>query len=174
MLQKGSVDQMIDLLTHIKRKYNAGYPIRKAYQDAVETVSKNYKRTYQTIGDLCRRRLKLSEIKEFIDKLEDWINGNPDKLKQLLLQNSETFCRQQIMQFFDNEILGVTTEPQTESTAPIEEHEIFTVRLNKNHAKKLKVLTVMNEFSIHKKLADYLENKIEEEYASWLKTQVSN
>jgi hypothetical protein len=174
MLKKSSVEQMIDLLTHVKRKCNAGYSIRKAYQEAVLTISKNYNVAYQTIGDLCCRRLKLSEINIFINKLEDWIHGNPDKLKQLLLQNSETSCRQQIVQFFDNEILGVTTKPQVDGNIPIEEHEIFTVQLHKDYAKKLKVLTVMNELSIHKKLTDYLENKIEEEYTSWLKTQVSN
>jgi hypothetical protein len=101
MLQAQSVNQLLQVLESTRRKHGHGNSLPAAYQEAIHDVSSRHHVRYQTIGDLCRRRLALSDIAEFVNLLDRWLRGDPGPLKSRILQHSVSAARSSIEHFFD-------------------------------------------------------------------------
>ena len=100
MLQLDSVHQLLQVLELTRRSYRRGIPLGRAYQDAIRDVSSRHHVRYQTIGDLCRRRLGLGDMNEFVSLLTSWLAGNPTPLKQRVTQHSESTTRGLVDNYF--------------------------------------------------------------------------
>lgn len=169
MLKSMTVKQMIDVLESFKVEYQRHHVVTKAYQTAVDKVSKKYGVAYQTIGDLCSRRMRLESINAFYNLLEKWMLGKPEPLKQLILRNTDTSARHEIVEYFGNVAQGISG--CNESFLEEELFETFSIQLQKEKAKKLKVLSIMNSLSVSDKLREQVEKAIEDEYRIWLRKQ---
>lgn len=101
MLQMDSVHQLLQVLELSGRSHRRGHPIGSAYQDAIRDVSSRHHVRYQTIGDLCRRRLGLTDMNEFVLLLTRWLAGDPIPLKQRIVQNSESAARPLVENYFN-------------------------------------------------------------------------
>lgn len=100
MLTPDSVRQLIDVLTLVRHAHSRGVPVPRAYQDAVRDVSNRHRVRYQTIGDLCRRRLALRDVDQFLDMLGRWLRGDATPLKQAMQRNADHVARPLIDTFF--------------------------------------------------------------------------
>ena len=99
-LTHDSVQQLLDVLDRAYRNQAHGIPLPTAYHNAVRDVSNRYNVTYQTIGDLCRRRLGLDEIREFIDLLARWFRGETDPIRRRIKRQSPSTTYAMIDAFF--------------------------------------------------------------------------
>lgn len=100
MLQVQSVNQLLQVLDFTRRSHSRGTSLTAAYQDAIRDVSSRHHVRYQTIGDLCRRRLALGDIADFVNLLERWLRGDPEPLKFRILEHSVSAAHLGINGFF--------------------------------------------------------------------------
>lgn len=102
-LTPGSVDQLLQVLDRAQRNHTKqGAVVSTAYQDAVRHVAQRHGVTYQTIGDLCRRRLGLGGIDEFYHLLNQWFSGDPDPLRRKILKYASGDTHSIVKAFFEN------------------------------------------------------------------------
>lgn len=163
MLKSKSVDQILDVLTESRARHSNGEPLIRAYQRAVEAVSKDYHVAYQTIGDLCRRRLQLPTINSFYNLLEQWVMGNPDPLMNVLQTHTTIQNHGKLNAYFGErkqEIASITTKGET-----------FTFRLSDDAAKKLKILSIECG-SPSEWLSRAVPEVINARYKDWLNDQI--
>jgi hypothetical protein len=111
-LTPGSVQQLLEVLDRTRRNFKQGVPQPTAYQDAVRDVSRHYGVTYQTIGDLCRRRLAFREISEFMFLLDRWLRGDSEQLRRRLRQRSAPTTHDIIDRFFKAVDSKATASPK--------------------------------------------------------------
>ena len=169
MLTSKSIEQILAVLTRIRARCLRHDSIKKAYQGAVYETSKNYDVTYQTIGDLCRRRLGLKNIDQFHGLLEKWIAGNAEPLMSVLISKTASRNHYKIRDYFgrkNHEFVVENTRP------PGSEEESFTIRLPRDIAKRLKVLSLMSGDSLPKWLSEVVTQVVEQRYKEWLATQI--
>jgi hypothetical protein len=95
-----SVQQLLEVLGGTARHHRNGTPFPAAYHDAVRDASKRFGVTYQTIGDLCRRRLGLTDITEFMDLLGGWLHGQHEPLQRRIKEQANPGTHGLIDQFF--------------------------------------------------------------------------
>lgn len=96
-----STGQLLRVLDGVQRNYGrAGLP--EAYHDAVREVALTHQVAYQTIGDLCRRRLGFDSIDEFIALLREWLGGHPTRLQKRINEYSEIGGRLLVDKFFEH------------------------------------------------------------------------
>ncbi len=164
MLTPKGVDQLLSVLTKFRSAYANGHHPSQSLQDAVDKVRKEYNVTYQTIEDLCRRRLGLERIERLHNLLEKWVIGDSDPLKNVLLQHADTICHRKISDYFNHEKpLSISQTSQLQ--------EPFTLRLDTNVVKKFKVLELMVGPSEPDWLAKKVSDIIDERYDKWLNEQ---
>ncbi len=164
MLKRKSVEQIMAVLKRFQIRQRAGDPVTKAYQQAVEDVSKEYDVAYQTIGDLCRRRLGLGAINEFYNRLEKWVAGDPKPLAELLASHTSIEGRQLIEDFFQEDLARLPTTERDKT-------ELFSVRIEGAQARKLKAMLLVKGISVSDWLSKCVTKFINEEYKSWLATE---
>jgi hypothetical protein len=161
MLEMKSVEQIVAVLKRFHARQQAGDPIDKAYQQAIEEVSRQYRVAYQTIGDLCRRRLGLQAIHEFYDLLEKWTLGDPRPLAELLRRHTGVEGRQQIDAFFFE---GVAAP-----AVPVSDNvESISVSLKVSQARKLKAMLLVKGVPVSDWLSRNVSRLIDEEYKGWV------
>jgi len=114
-LTHGSVQQLIQVLERTAKHHRNGAPLPTAYRDSVRDVSRRHGVTYQTIGDLCRRRLALSDIGEFMDLLGKWLRGDADPLRHRIKRHSTRTAHAEVDHFFST---TVPSGSETSVTAP--------------------------------------------------------
>ena len=102
MLEPSSLEQMFFVLRTFKLRYSAGDDVEEAYRGAVDQASRHFGVTYQTIGDLCRRRLGLAQIDEFYGLLRQWVSGSSMQLRDLIKRYTEPAYHCEIDSFFWN------------------------------------------------------------------------
>jgi hypothetical protein len=168
MLKPKSVDQFFDVLTKFKTEYAKGYPVAKAYQGAVEEIRKKYSVAYQTIGDLCRRRLGLRTIEDFYGLLEKWVVGDTEPLISVLMNNTKEYSHSKIFDYFKE--IGGKPEKQ-KANSFVAKPEAFNLSLEHETAKKLKVLSLMEENNSSVWLSNAVSEIVEQRYAKWLDNQ---
>jgi len=168
MLHSKSVNQILDVLTKFRARHSRGEPVIKAYQGAVEDVRKDYHVAYQTIGDLCRRRLQLATINNFYNLLEQWIMGNAEPLLDVLLAHTIKQDHGKLSSYFYEGKQKFGTQ-KTASFAL--EGETFTFRLGGDAAKKLKILSIESGSS-SEWLIQVVSEVVNRRYKDWLNDQL--
>ena len=168
MLQSKSVDQILDVLAKFRTRHSNGEPLIRAYQGAVEAVCKDYRVAYQTIGDLCRRRLQLPTINSFYNLLEQWVMGNPGPLLSVLQTHTTKRHHDKLCAYFGQGEQEVVAGKTTSITA---KGETFTFRVSGDAAKKLKILSIESGSP-----AEWLSRTVPEvvnaRYKDWLNDQL--
>lgn len=146
MLTPTSVEQALMVLSRISAANRAGLPVLQACHRAISETSKHYGKTYQTIEDLIRRRLGLERIDDFHALIEKWMEGQPAELRDLLLSHSDPAMRANVRDFFET---GGAVEMVREFGGPSASRpqtlEQFTFSLDRETAKKLRVLALMDD-----------------------------
>src|SRR5688572_19600734 len=100
MMTVKTVQQLLQVFRLFRDNHASGKPLHRSYHDAVRDVARLHSVTYQTIGDGCRRRLRLKDIGELYELLAAWVKGDPHGLIQQLKQNSDLSTHAEIDQFF--------------------------------------------------------------------------
>lgn len=136
MLSRDSVDQLLYVLRLFRERYETGQPLRKAYRQAVRQAADHYGVAYQTLGDLCRRRLNLARISEFYALLQRWVDDDAGPLAACLAAASAVSAHEDIDVFFRAE-LGSGADA---STGASNELERISFRLPVREARMLRAL----------------------------------
>lgn len=168
MIQSKSVNQILNVLTKFRARHSRGEPIIKAYQGAVDEVRKSYDVAYQTIGDLCRRRLQLRTINDFYNLLEQLVLGNCKPLMDVLMAHTRREDHHRIANYFNQEKPKGSVESPP---FPREEGETFTFRLSHDAGKKLKILSIESE-SPSEWLSQAVSEVVYRRYKDWLSDQL--
>ena len=169
MLEPKSVDQFLDVLAKFRVGYNRGCSVPKAYQEAVEETRKKYDVAYQTIGDLCRRRLGLRTIEDFYGLLEKWVVGDNEPLISVLMSNTKEHNHSKIIDYF-KEIDGKPSAQKANFC--ITKRESFNLSLGCDTAKRLKVLSLMEENDSSVWLSKVVSEIVEQRYTKWIENQI--
>ena len=101
MLKSESVTQLLQVLELTRRSVGRGIPLERAYQDGIRDIANRHSVAYQTIGDLCRRRLGLEDISAFVALLEQWVRNSAEPLRRVIVKNSEPSAKRNIDAYFD-------------------------------------------------------------------------
>ena len=86
MMTPKTVEQLLQVFRLFRDNHASGKPLHTSYHDAVREVARLNSVTYQTIGDGCRRRLRLKDINELYELLAAWVKGDSRGLVQQLKQ----------------------------------------------------------------------------------------
>ncbi len=148
MLNPNSVQQLLQVLRLFRENHRGGRYPEDSFHEAVRTVANNYRVTYQTIGDGCRRRLELT-ANEPHEMLLAWIRGEPRPLLCQLKKYSDPAAHSEIDKFFS------TTEPPTSPkpkpsvmSPPRDESEAVSFRLHAHDARLLRALAELEGVSV--------------------------
>jgi len=164
MLRRESAKQVIHVLQRFRVRHRAGEAVVKAYQHAVDDARDKYDVAYQTIGDLCRRRLGLRSVNNFYNLLEKWTMGDSSGLARVLLEHTRSEDHDLIKDFFGE----VASPPSRHTEAKMEG---FSVRLDGDRAKKLKVLSVVRDVDGTDWLSEAVSQVVDREYYEWLRAE---
>lgn len=104
-LQSNTIGQLLGVLTNFKQNYAYLKNLNDAYQKAIQQVANKHKVTYQTIGDLCRRRLGLRDITEFQNLLKAWVSGDDKPLIEVIIKCCYVSDHKQIEEFFSKNVI---------------------------------------------------------------------
>jgi hypothetical protein len=167
MLRRESIEQILKVLKRFQIRQRTSHSVIRAYQGAVEDVRKEYDVAYQTIGDLCRRRLGLDSINEFYNYLEKWVVGDPKPLVQLLCRHAESEGQHLVRDFFQVSC-DLPPVPRSENS---EDSEVFSIQVKDTQARKLKAMSMVKGISVSDWLSRCVAELIEEEYKKWLATE---
>ncbi len=173
MMTRKTVIQLLQVFEEFRNSYLSGVPLHKSYQDAVRKVASHYSVTYQTIGDGCRRRLKLDEISQLYGLLENWMQGDSKGLCSQLTENSDPNAHPEIESFFSKagSYLGSTS---TEPVASITEQkgEPFTFRLSDTDARMLRALAEIEGSSPSQLVADIVQEAVQKKMKDFAEKMV--
>lgn len=140
-----TVDQLLQVFRLFREKFAGGMPLRKSYRESVREVADRHAVTYQTIGDGCRRRLNLGEIRELYDLLQHWVDGDPRPLMKQLKGASDPSAHQEIADFF---VAGSKAGGEQGSPAvPEARFATFSFQLRERDARMLRALAEIEGMS---------------------------
>ncbi|MCF7954508.1 MAG: hypothetical protein K9M75_01780 [Phycisphaerae bacterium] len=168
MLRADSIRQMEDVLAIVKAKYNKGTNIKKACREAIEEVSKRYEKRYQTINDLCTRRLN-QNIDSFYLQIAEWLHGKPQMLIKAIQDHIDSHSLNEITLFLNSD---ANQKESSFRTQRVLNEETFSFRLDNHVAKKLKVLAISSEEDTAEWLTMAVTEIINQKYNLWLSEQV--
>ncbi|MFZ0034071.1 MAG: hypothetical protein WAK60_03660 [Sedimentisphaerales bacterium] len=182
MLTTDSVSQMIETLKRFMYKYSKTHNIATAQKEAIKEVSEIWRVGLADIHDLCTRRIGFvgsGSIDKFRNLLENFVLGDSEALKSIILKHSETQNRTEVAKFFEEHKSFVTEKSPVFGATPLklrerifaEVKETFSFQLEPDIAKMLKVLSVMKDASTSDWLADIVPKVVKQKYAEWLDKQ---
>jgi hypothetical protein len=175
MLRPYRVEQMLRVLVRFRDGYSKSYDVDKAHIAAMDDVAQERRITRQTVQDMCTRCLSLPNIFKFRDLLEKWVTGDPKPLLGVLKQHTETGFHAEIEAvLIQDTVRGAASTPvvrQPSVRAAQRLHENFSLALDPETAKKLRVLSVMQGVSIPDWLQRVVADAIKKEYTVWLDSQ---
>jgi len=149
MMTPQTVQQLLQVFRNFRDNHASGKPLHRSYQEAVRTVARNHSVTYQTIGDGCRRRLRLNEINELYELLAAWVKGDSRGLMRQLKDNSDPAAHPDIEQFFaDGTATSVDVKRPSPKGPSQEESETFSFRLPARDARMLRALAELEGVSV--------------------------
>lgn len=167
-LQPKTIGQLFEVLTEFRSNYSYLKNITDAYQKAIQQVSSRYKVTYQTIGDLCRRRLGLRDIVEFQNLLRAWVNGDYRPLCETIIKCCYVSDHDKVTAFFQNEPSSVTTSDKQELTNEVE----FKLKLDSALVNKIEILAKFEGITVNSFVTEILTAEIETKTRELLKKLV--
>ncbi|MGA2914787.1 MAG: hypothetical protein ABSE89_02040 [Sedimentisphaerales bacterium] len=182
MLRPESVKQMIQVLIRFKDKYTRYNNIDKAHREAVDEVAQQWQIGRTGIHDMCLRRLKLTNIANFRNLLEKWMLGDSAPLLQLLCKFTPSYFYAEIENVLTKDKTNLASLlPKTHTTFSKVVQRLdksFNFSIDPDTAKKLKVLSVMEDISTSESESDWLRKIVTEvvnkRYADWLNIQSQN
>lgn len=141
MMRRQTVEQLLLVFRSFRERYAGGKPLHKAYQKAVRDAADRHGVTYQTVGDGCRRRLKLKEIHELYALLARWMEGDSEPLAKRLKAASDPSCYDDIAEFFrpSKIFVAAAAGPTSASTSP-DRFDTFSFRLPQHDSRMLRAL----------------------------------
>lgn len=141
MLRQNTLRQLLEVFRIFWVSHGKELPLQQSYQEAVRRVAKDHGVTYQTIGDGCRRRLKLRDISELYTLLEKWAKGDAGGIIALLKRNTDSNDHAGIENFFHNPLLASPNSSMDVNLHQEEiKSEIFSVRLPQKEARTLRAI----------------------------------
>lgn len=163
MMKRHTVEQLLNVFRLFRERYARGEPLHKSYREAVREVAKIHGVTYQTIGDGCRRRLKLNDIRELYELLSRWMDGYPDPLVEQLKTASDPSIHDEIVEFFGpSSTKGPMTPPHIPPMASEGKFTTFSVRLPERDARMLRALAEIDGVSSAEMLGDLVKTAVAE------------
>ena len=153
MMKGQTVEQLLLVFRLFRESYARGKPLHKAYQEAVREVADGHAVTYQTIGDGCRRRLKLISIRELYALLARWMEGDPEPLAKQLKAASDPSAHDDIMEFFGSEARPATSDSRFDT---------FSLRLPERDARMARALAEIEGVSTKELLSRLVESAVAE------------
>lgn len=138
MLRHQTVDQLLQVFRLFHVNFAGGLPLRKAYREAVREVADLHGVAYQTIGDGCRRRLNLDEIRELYDLLQHWVDGDPGPLMTQLKGASYPSTHDEIAGFFGD--ASRAADRHGPPAVPEARFATFSFKLRERDARMLRAL----------------------------------
>lgn len=168
-LTSTTLDQILEVIKKSKSYYVSGSTIDKSIKMGIKNVSELYDVAYQTIEDACRRRLGLGKINEFRRMLSEYFNGNPNDIKTILREHTDTDLHNKINAFFNgNDTSLKNTDEKTEcltSHRQVQENktEIFAVRLDEETSKKIRIVSGFFGVSPSEWISENIKKKINED-----------
>ena len=153
MMKGQTVEQLLLVFRLFRESYARGKPLHKAYQEAVREVADGHAVTYQTIGDGCRRRLKLISIRELYALLARWMEGDPEPLAKQLKAASDPSAHDDIMEFFGSEARPVTSDSRFDT---------FSIGLPERGARMARALAEIEGVSTSELLSRLVESAVAE------------
>lgn len=148
-----TVEQLLLVFRSFRERYARGKPLHKAYQEAVREVADGHAVTYQTIGDGCRRRLKLNSIRELYALLACWMEGDPEPLAKQLKAASDPSAHDDITEFFGSEARPATSDNRFDT---------FSMRLPERGARMARALAEIEGVSTSELLSRLVESAVAE------------
>lgn len=141
MMNSHSIQYILQVFRAFRENQARGMPVPKSYQKAVREVAQRHEKTYQTVGDGCRRRLGLNNINELYALLSAWVRGDPSGLIRQLKAKADSSTHAEIDQFFAT--IGSPT-PLNQNVSikngAADEMEIVSLRLPVGDARMLRAL----------------------------------
>ena len=159
-MRQDTLEQILKVISLASQHYKVGEGIDHSYQYGVSRVSKEYGIAYQTIGDACRRRLGLDNVGEFKTMLKECLEGDPRKLRDVLMHKTSKFYHDKIDDFFSKLKNGGTVI--TINTKEPETFVSYTIQLKKSDADILKALAQLLNDNPEKVLAEVAVGAIKE------------
>lgn len=173
MLTEKTLDQILGVLD-LTAKYKAtGLPTSKAYQKAVKDIAHKYSVRYQTIADGCRRRLNLDNVNEFMKLLNEWLGGQPERLKELLINNIKEFDEYKVENFFDQNQLLSSFVIQDERKVE-EAFDVITFKTPRNIASQLRTLAEAEGKTIQYIASSIIKQYVDTHYVEYLKNLINS
>lgn len=149
MITPQTVQQLLEVCRNFRDNHASGMPLHRSYKEAVHTVANAHSVFYQTIGDGCRKRLRLSNIREFHELLAAWVKGDARGLVRQLKENSDPSAHAEIDQFFSGGQPAPTQISKASPKGPLRnETETFSFRLPERDARMLKALAELEGVSV--------------------------
>lgn len=161
-----TLQQILDVLKYTRYNYHSGKALTNSYQDAISRVANESGVTYQTIGDGCRRRLKLDSIGEFSELIRKWLNGDPNPMIEVLKSQTHKRLHPQIDAFFNDNTGSVNNDnliiekPTTKEETTVE----FTFELKETDHRYLKAICEIEDIDevemIENIISDGIKNRM--------------
>jgi hypothetical protein len=149
MMTPRTIQQLLQVFRTFRDNYASGMPLHRCYHEAVRAVATTHSVTYQTIGDGCRRRLKLDDINQLYELLTAWVKGDPRGLARQLKENADRAAHDEIDQFFSTGQTPISEKPKVSAKAlTSEEPETITFRLPAREARMLRALAELEGVSV--------------------------
>jgi hypothetical protein len=148
MMTPKTVEQLLQVFRLFRDNHASGKPLHASYHDAVREVARLNSVTYQTIGDGCRRRLRLADINELYELLAAWVKGDSRGLIQQLKQSSDLSAHAEIDAFFSAAGTEVAEKKKPLHLVSHENSETFSFRLSSDDARMLKALAELEGTSV--------------------------
>lgn len=163
MMKRQTVEQILLVFRLFREGYGRGRPLHKAYQDAVRDVADRHAVTYQTIGDGCRRRLMLGNIRELYALLARWVENDSEPLAKQLIEASDPSARDDITEFFrSSSDYAVARHREARPATSGSKIDTFSVRLSEHGARMVRALAEIEGISPSALLGQVVEPAVEE------------
>ena len=154
MITVRTIHQLLQVFRVFRENYLGGMPLHRSYHQAVRSVAQSHSVTYQTIGDGCRRRLRLNDINDLFELLSAWMKGDPQALKRQLNQNSESAAHPDIDRFFaESSSPALVRQKISSQGSSVNGFETVSFRLPERDARRLRALAELEGLSVSEIIA---------------------
>jgi vacuolar-type H+-ATPase subunit C/Vma6 len=173
MLTGKTLDQILGVIESTAYYHESGLPIPKAYQKSVKDIAHKYSVRYQTIADGCRRRLNLDNVDEFMKLLNEWLKGDPSRLKELLITNIGELDEDKVEKFFN-----MNSNPSSvvsESARNVEEtFTVITFKAHRDLVSQLRTLAEAEGKSVQEFMNIISKKYVDSHYMEFVKNLINS
>ena len=175
-----TVNNMLEFLDYFHDYYKEEEDFFSAYNDSIKRIAKVDNRNNHKISEQCRRKLGLDNVNQFQDLLKNWTNNNSEDLIKALKNNSASASQGIIDEFFDNHSFNGNGKSKTNVKQQSKSEIIpytagkYCIYLDSEEAKKISMLTILDEKSVSDLLTDMVNARLNERLKEWAKQFVND